>query len=147
MHDPDEHLRLAHYRRALAEAPPQDAAGVVARVLADPDRAMASGAVGEYLDERAAELLTGPGFPAWCRELAAAVAADDFAVRRLHEWALLRAVTLDEPWEARQLLAASDWLQLRTAEGTSSTAALGVLAEGGRTRRIRAAAAARLRGL
>ncbi|MFE3880733.1 hypothetical protein ACFXPX_40915 [Kitasatospora sp. NPDC059146] len=144
-HHPDEHVRLAHHRRALAEVAPPDAAALVAQVLTDPDRAMASGAVVEYLDRRAAELLTDPGFPAWHRELAGAAAADGFAVRRLHEWALLRAVTLGEPWEAEQLLAASDRLQLRTAETAPTGPALGLLAERGRTRQIRNAATARLR--
>ncbi|MFI9363754.1 hypothetical protein ACIG5E_22270 [Kitasatospora sp. NPDC053057] len=144
---PDEHARLARYRRAFAQVAPEHAAGLVARVLADPDRAMASGAVCEYLDRRAAELLTDPGFLAWCRELAEAATADDFAVRRLREWALLRAVALGEPWEERQLLAASDWLQLHAAETSPAGSCLSVLAEAGRTRRIRNVAASRLRGL
>ncbi|MFJ9776375.1 hypothetical protein ACIRVF_34935 [Kitasatospora sp. NPDC101157] len=80
--EPDEHARLAYYRREFAQTATEDAAELVARVLADPDRAMASGAVCEYLDRRAAELLTGPEFPAWRRELASAAAADDFAGRR-----------------------------------------------------------------
>ncbi|MGW2371630.1 hypothetical protein [Kitasatospora sp. NPDC001683] len=145
--EPDEHLRLARYRREFARAAPEEVAGLVARVLADPDRAMASGAVCEYLDRRAAELLTEPAFPAWCRELAQAVSADGFARRRLDEWALLRAMELDEPWEERQLLAASNWLQLQAAESASAGSCLGVLAAGGRTRRIRTTAAARLRRL
>ncbi|MFJ8478076.1 hypothetical protein [Kitasatospora sp. NPDC094011] len=142
--DPDEHVRLAHHRRALAGAAPQDAASVVARVLADPDPAMASGAVGEYLDRRAAGLLTSPEFPDWIRELTAAAAADGFAVRRLREWALLRAMTLGEPWEEERLRTASNWLQLRAAGTCPATACLTVLAEGGRTRRIRTLAAGRL---
>ncbi|MFD8478221.1 hypothetical protein [Kitasatospora sp. NPDC059673] len=64
--DPDEHVRFARYRQALVEVAPQDAAGLIARVLADPDPAMANSAVGEYLDGRATELLTDPGHPAWC---------------------------------------------------------------------------------
>ncbi|MEV7602315.1 hypothetical protein AB0O91_33585 [Kitasatospora sp. NPDC089797] len=142
--DPDEHVRLAHYRRALAEAAPQDAAAVVARVLADPDPAMAGGAVCEYLDRRAAELLTGPEFPSWKDGSAVAAAADAFAVRRLDEWALLRAMTLGEPWAEERLLAASNWLQLHAAGTCPARACLTVLAEHGRTRRIRALAAGRL---
>ncbi|MGW3042076.1 hypothetical protein ACWC9T_19035 [Kitasatospora sp. NPDC001159] len=145
--EPDEHARFARYRRAFAEVAPADAAELVARVLADPDRAMASGAVCEYLDRRAAELLTEPGFTAWCRKMAGAVAADDFAVRRLREWALLRAMALDEPWEERQLLAASNWLQSHAAERSTAGACLSVLAGRGRTQRIRNTAASRLRQL
>ncbi|GHF67760.1 hypothetical protein GCM10018790_52170 [Kitasatospora xanthocidica] len=142
---PDEHVRFARYRREFAEVAPEDAVALVRRVLGDPDRAMAGSAVCEHLDRRAAELLTDPGFPDWHRELAGVVAVDGFAARRLADWALARAMELDEPWEAEQLLSASNWLQLRTAERGSSAAALTVLAGGGRTRRIRNVAADRLR--
>lgn len=142
--DPDEHVRFARYRRAFAEVAAEDAATLVARVLTDPDRQMANSAVCEYLDRRAAELLTDPGYPAWCREMTGPVAVDDFSARRLREWTLLRAMTLDEPWDAETLLAASNWLQLHTAEKSLAVIALATLAEGGRTRRIRNIAKSRL---
>ncbi|MFD9595745.1 hypothetical protein ACFWA9_23770 [Kitasatospora sp. NPDC059973] len=140
------HARSADCRRAFAEVSPEDAAALVTRVLTGPDPATASEAVREYLGRRAAELLTDPGYPAWCLAMTGPVAADASAARRLREWTLLRAVTLDEPWEADTLLAASDWLQLRTAEESSAVIALAVLAEGGRTRRIRNTARSRLTG-
>ncbi|WP_235502471.1 MULTISPECIES: hypothetical protein [unclassified Kitasatospora] len=142
--DPDEHVRFARYRRAFGEVTSEDAAGLVTRVLADPDTGMANSAVCEYLDRRAAGLLTDPGYPAWCLEMTGPVKTDDFSARRLREWTLLRAITLDEPWDAEQLLAASHWLQLRIAEGSSARAALAALAEDGRTRRIRNTANSRL---
>ncbi|WP_371516382.1 hypothetical protein [Kitasatospora sp. NBC_01300] len=142
--DADEHVRFALYRQAFAEVAPEDAAALVTRVLTDPDPGMANGAVGEYLDRRAAELLTGPGYPAWCQRMTGPVAVDDFAAQRLREWTLLRAMALDEPWDTGQLLAASNWLQLRTAEESSAGTALSALAEDGRTRRIRNIAKSRL---
>ncbi|MFE6866133.1 hypothetical protein ACFVFS_06220 [Kitasatospora sp. NPDC057692] len=145
--DPDEHVRFARYRRAFDEVAPAEAAALVARVLTDPDRGMANSAVCEYLGRRAAELLADPGYPAWCREMTGAVAADDFSARRLTEWTLLRAMTLDEPWDTESLLAASNWLQLHSAEESSAPAVLDVLAEGGRTRRIRNTAKSRLSAL
>ncbi|MET8544464.1 hypothetical protein ABZW03_28045 [Kitasatospora sp. NPDC004799] len=145
--EPDEHVRFARYRRAFAEVAPEAAAGLAARVLTDPERAMASCAVCEYLDRRAAELLTGPDFPAWHQELAGVVAADPFAVRRLRDWSLLRTVTLDEPWEEEQLLASDNWLQTHLAEESSARRVLGLLAASGRTRRTRNVAASRLRRL
>ncbi|WP_224284862.1 hypothetical protein [Streptomyces sp. LS1784] len=145
--DPDEHVRFARYRRAFADVAPEDAAALAARVLTDPERSMASCAVCEYLDRRAAELLTDPGFPAWRRELADVVAADAFAVRRLRDWALLRAMTLDEPWEEEQLLAAENWLQAHLAEKSPAVPVLSLLAESGRTRRSRNIASSRLRQL
>ncbi|MFE4663254.1 hypothetical protein ACFRFJ_42050 [Streptomyces hydrogenans] len=104
--EPDEHARFARYRRDFDEATEEDAPALVARVLADPDRAMASSAVRAYLDRRAAALLTTPGCPSWCAELTGPVAADAFSARRLSEWTLLRAMTLGEPWDPATLLAA-----------------------------------------
>ncbi|MFB6897364.1 hypothetical protein [Streptomyces hydrogenans] len=141
--EPDEHARFARYRRDFDEATEEDAPALVARVLADPDRAMASSAVRAYLDRRAAALLTTPGYPSWCAELTGPVAADAFSARRLSEWTLLRAMTLGEPWDPATLRAATDRLQLRTAETCPSARALTTLAADGRTRRIRAAAASR----
>ncbi|MFE4517426.1 hypothetical protein ACFRMQ_24890 [Kitasatospora sp. NPDC056783] len=145
--EPDEHVRFARYRRAFAEVAPGDAADLAARVLTDPEPSMGSSAVCEYLDRRAAELLTDPGFPAWRRELADAVAGDPFAVRRLRDWALLRAITLDEPWEESRLLTADSWLQEHLARDSSARRVLTPLADGGRARRIRNIAASRLRRL
>ncbi|WP_329297624.1 hypothetical protein OG410_02860 [Streptomyces sp. NBC_00659] len=142
--DPDEHVRFARYRRAFDEVAPANAASLIARVLTDPDKAMANSAVCEYLDGRAAELLTDPGYPAWCLEMTGPVGVDDFSTRRLNEWTLLRAMTLNEPWDAENLLTASNWLQLRTAEKFSDVTVLEVLAESGRTRRIRNIAESRL---
>ncbi|MFJ8040611.1 hypothetical protein ACIRBX_08925 [Kitasatospora sp. NPDC096147] len=142
--DPDEHVRFARYRRAFAEVTPEDAAALVSRVLTDPDGSMANSAVCEYLDRRAAALLTDPGYPSWSLEMTDPVAVDDFAARRLREWTLLRAMTMGEPWDAEALLAASNWLQLHIAEKSAAEAALAALAEGGRTRRIRNVARSRL---
>ncbi|MGW0660978.1 hypothetical protein [Streptodolium elevatio] len=140
----DEHVRFARYRQAFDEVAPADAATLVARVLTDPDKGMASSAVCEYLDRRAAELLADPGYPSWCLQMSRAVMVDEFCTRRLNEWTLLRAMTLDEPWDVESLLTASDWLQLHTAEQSLATPPLQVLAENGRTRRIRNIARSRL---
>ncbi|MFJ9518456.1 hypothetical protein ACIRPK_09350 [Kitasatospora sp. NPDC101801] len=142
--DPDEHVRFARYRRAFDEVAPADAAALVTRVLTDPDRAMANSAVCEYLDRQAAALLTDPGYPSWHLEMTGPVSVDAFSARRLDEWTLLRTMALCEPWDSAQLLTASNWLQLRAAETSPATAALAVLADNGRTRRIRTVAGTRL---
>jgi hypothetical protein len=59
-----------------------------------------------------------------------------FPARRLREWALFRAITLSLPWHPDALLESSDWLQRKTA-AASNIDALAILAERGRTRRIR----------
>lgn len=59
-----------------------------------------------------------------------------FLAQRLREWSLFRAITLRLPWQPEDLLESSNWLQLKTAAGTS-TEAIEILAEAGRTKRIR----------
>ncbi|MGW6416237.1 hypothetical protein [Streptomyces sp. NPDC055055] len=124
-----------------------DEVTLVASVLRDPDRGMASSAVGRHVDRRAAALLTGPRFTDWSAALADACAGDDFLVRRLREWTLLDTVARGGPWSADEVTGASDWFQrtVATTPVPTSPEALRLLAERGRTRRVRHAADHRLR--
>ncbi|WP_301373203.1 hypothetical protein [Streptomyces xanthophaeus] len=146
--EPVEHWRYARHLESLASAPGPGAeseAEVVAEVLRDPDRVMAESAVVTHLDRRAVQLLADEEFPAWARAMAAVLAGRPFPERRLREWSLLKAATRGEPWSAEELTAASDWCQ-RTAAGLlTSYEALTLLATDARTRRVRNAAADRLR--
>ncbi|MEU1598358.1 hypothetical protein ABZ468_37465 [Streptomyces sp. NPDC005708] len=58
------------------------------------------------------------------------------STRRLQEWTLFRTITLRQSWRPDALLASSDWLQRKTA-ATSNADAIEILAERGRTKRIR----------
>jgi hypothetical protein len=78
--------------------------------------------------------ITSPGV---CRQVTDAGEAD-------LERPPFRAVAQGGPWRADTLLASSDWLQLKVA-ATSHTEALRVLAERGRSRRIRHTARVNLR--
>lgn len=148
--EPPEHRRFADYLAALETVAWEDEADLVADVLRDEDAVMAQSAVVRHVDRRAAHLLTDARFTAWAAAVAPVVAGRDFLTRRLAEWSLLRAIALDEPdkpWVPEELTAASDWCQ-RTATSTPAVAsprALAALADHGRTRRVRAAAADRLR--
>lgn len=66
----------------------------------------------------------------------------DFLTLRLREWILLRAIALDEPWAAEEFTGATDWFQrmAATTQIAASPKALRLLAERGRTRRVRNAA-------
>jgi hypothetical protein len=64
---------------------------------------------------------------------------DPFLAQRLREHSLFRAVTIELPWLHEELLAATTWLQLRVAAGTNAEAAV-LLAEAGRTKRVRCTA-------
>ncbi|MFD7412474.1 hypothetical protein ACFVZ3_40695 [Kitasatospora purpeofusca] len=143
--EPPEHRRYAQYLLALESVAEAEEAGLLAAVLRDEDRSMAEAAVNQHLERRAAEQLTGPGFPAWAALTAEVVGERAFLVRRLREWTLLRSLALDEPWSEEELLTASDWFQrtVVTTRLVTSPAALGLLAERGRTRRVRNAASRR----
>ena len=137
--EPAEHLRFWAHLSALEQVTDADEADVVGRVLTDPDQTMAQSALVRHVDRRAAELHSGPGYEPWAETMARATTRYPFLIQRLREWSLFRAVTLGRPWHPDALLESSNWLQLKTAEA-SHPAALGVLATGGRTKRIRNAA-------
>lgn len=147
--EPAEHRRFAHYLPALQTVAEADEADLLVAVLRDEDATMADSAVGRHLDCRAADLLTDPAFPSWAQTMAQVVDQRDFLTSRLREWSLLRTLALSEPWAAEELTGASDWLQRMAATTQIVTApeALRLLAERGRTRRVRTAAGRRLHQL
>ncbi|MET9834413.1 hypothetical protein ABZ078_35145 [Streptomyces sp. NPDC006385] len=144
--EPAEHRRFAEYLRALEVVAETDEADLVATVLTDQDTTMADGAVGRHLDRRAAQLLTGPRFTTWAQAMTEVVQERDFLTRRLREWSLLRSVALGGSWSAEEITGASDWFQRTavTTETVTAPDALLLLAEHGRTRRVRNAASRRL---
>ncbi|MFF6783038.1 hypothetical protein [Streptomyces sp. NPDC012510] len=144
--EPAEHLRFRRYLTALEAVAEADEAELVAAVLRDEDAAMAQSAVVRHLDRRAARLLPDSRFTAWVHTMTGVVAERAFLVRRLREWALLGAIARGEPWAPEDITTASDWFQ-RTAVTERAAAlpeALTLLAEHGRTRRVRNAATLRL---
>ncbi|MFE7582213.1 hypothetical protein ACFU5Y_11715 [Streptomyces gardneri] len=134
--EPAEHLRFRDYLSKFEQATEADEVDLVGEVLADPDQAMAQSAVVRHLDRRAADLHCGPVYEPWAEKMALATTRYPFLTRRLREWSLFRAITLWQPWRPDALLDSSDWLQLKTAEA-SNAAALEILADSGRTKRIR----------
>ncbi|MEU3774133.1 hypothetical protein AB0F11_13170 [Streptomyces sp. NPDC032472] len=152
-----EHWRYARHLEALAavaaaggtgagaEAADRAEAEAVSAVLRDPDPVMAESAVVTHLDRRAAQLLDDPRFPGWARALGAALGGRAFPARRLREWTLLKTIGRGEPWSAEDLTGASDWCQRTAAQLLTSYEALSLLAASARTRRVRNAAAGRLR--
>ncbi|WP_262413931.1 hypothetical protein [Actinacidiphila acidipaludis] len=137
--EPDEHLRFAAYLDSLEHVPSADELTLVRRVLTDEHRGMAQSAVLRHMDRRAEALLLGADFAGWAASIQAAVDGHPFLSRRLQEWGLLRAIALRLPWQRDALLAASDWLQLRAAAGLNA-GAVALLAEHGRTKRVRGTA-------
>ncbi|WP_371657678.1 hypothetical protein [Streptomyces sp. NBC_00280] len=142
--EPAEHLRFWAYLSTLEQVSDADEADVVREVLTDPDHAMAQTAVLRHLDRRATDLHPQPAYVPWAEMMTRATTRCPFLTQRLREWSLFRAVTFGQPWRPDALLASSDWLQLKAAEA-SNAAVLEILADGGRTKRIRNTARTNLR--
>lgn len=136
----DEHQRFARYLRDFAQVSPRNEADLIAMVLHDPDSTMAQSAVVRHLDHRAAQLLTSPGFRSWADTMVTVIGQREFLACRLREWELLRSIAMEQPWAAENVTAASDWLQRKAALTLTSRAVLTLLADQGRTRRVRSAA-------
>jgi hypothetical protein len=132
----DEHVRFAAYLDKLQQVSDTDEVDLVRRVLTDPDQTMARSAVLRHLDRRAAALHAGPAYEGWARAMTQVTIDHPFLAQRLREWSIFRAVTLKMSWQPDDLLASSNWLQLKTAAGTN-TEAIEILAEAGHTKRIR----------
>ncbi|MET8405901.1 hypothetical protein [Streptomyces sp900116325] len=136
LQNPDEHVRFAAYLDKLGHVGDPDEVDLVSRVLTDPDQTMAQSAVLRHLDRRAAGLHPGPTYEGWAQAMTQATIDHPFLAQRLREWSLFRAITVKLPWQPEDLLASSNWLQLKTAAGTN-TEAIEILAKAGRTKRIR----------
>ncbi|GGR67383.1 hypothetical protein GCM10010269_02690 [Streptomyces humidus] len=166
--EPPEHARFAAYLEALARVPAAEETSLVRRVLTDEDATMARSAVVRHLDRTATEfpratVADDESWQAWTKVMKEAVeeavGEDAFLTTRLSEWTLLRALTAPSGPRARTpptaapvtatvaaLGTASDWLQRRLVEAVdASPQALAFLAEHGRTKKVRAAAANRVR--
>jgi hypothetical protein len=136
LQNPDEHVRFAAYLDKLGHVADANEVDLVSSVLTDPDQTMAQSAVLRQLDRRAAGLYAGPAYEGWVQAMTQAAIAYPVLVQRLREWSLFRAVRLKLPWQPEDLLASSNWLQLKTAAGPN-TEAIEILAEAGRSKRIR----------
>ncbi|MFH8694566.1 MULTISPECIES: hypothetical protein [Streptomyces] len=134
--EPAEHRRFRAYLSALEQVTDAGESGLVSEVLDDPDRTMAESAVTRHLDRRATDLHHGPAYESWAASMAQVVIDHPFLARRLQEWTLFRAITLSQSWTTDALLGSSDWLQLKAATA-ANTDAIELLADHGRTKRIR----------
>jgi hypothetical protein len=141
---PSEHTRFQHYLRDLEQVPDHDEPDLVDAVLRDPDQAMAVSAVLQHIDHRAGGL-DADRYAAWAARMAAAVEGHHLLERRIRDWILLKSLKTGQAINAADLADATDWLQRTLAETTTSSATLTLLAEVGRTRRIRDTAHIRAR--
>ncbi|MQY13755.1 hypothetical protein SRB5_39070 [Streptomyces sp. RB5] len=143
--DADEHVRFWAYQEALrGVADLEDEVRLVGRILADPDQGMATGTISWHLSKRVPEVVDRPDFGDWLRAMAEAVREYPWLTQRLDEWMLARAIAVGEPWEPAALADAAQWVQRMVAETFDVPEALAVLAESGRSKKIRNIAGSRL---
>lgn len=140
----DEHARYRLYSEALRDASPAVEREIVLAVLSDPDVAMRESALGTYVDHRAGRSQSPAEFDEWARSIGELLTAP-YLARRLAEWRLLKLLEAGESADPRELIESSDWLQRRITETAGVREdILRVLAQSGRSRRIRAAAQRRI---
>ncbi|CAM4054256.1 hypothetical protein NONI108955_06370 [Nocardia ninae] len=144
---PAEHRRYRQYQRDLAAVNDKAEPELVATVLRDPDKVMAEAAISGHFDKRAPQLmhLDGTHFDQWATTMSELIADHNFLARRLREWTLLKSIILGHTWIPEEVVAASDWLQRKALDLITEADALAMLAEQGRTRRVRNAADRKLR--
>jgi hypothetical protein len=133
----DGHVRFHRLSAAVREGRVDDDAVLLATLLAEPDRLMAESVLASLVDSRAEQAGSAASFAAWAEPVLDAVGADGFIARRVREWGLFKAVQSGASVDREALADATNWLQRKVLEEADSAAILGVLAEVGRTKRLR----------
>jgi hypothetical protein len=140
----DEHVRYAIYVNALRGASPSVERDVISAVLTDPDSAMRESALVSYLDDRVPRMRSPHEIGQWVARVGDLFTQSAFLASRLQEWELLKRVEAGEEVPDLELLDSSDWFQRKLSDAPAPASVLRLLAERGRTRRVRAAARRRL---
>lgn len=143
----DEHVRTSAYHRVVAvvacsPSREQDRA-IVATILRDPHEMGARTAVVALVDRIAREA-TGPAeFRRWSAGLLPEIdrlmteGCRAFVHQRIHDWLFCLSNRDGHTATSAELAQVTDWMQRVLAEKSMSPALLALLAESGRTRKIR----------
>ncbi|MDQ3786875.1 MAG: hypothetical protein M3422_06485 [Actinomycetota bacterium] len=144
----DEHVRWAVYRRVIASLTADSEHTAVAAILRDPADLVARSAVVELVDTRAMQATDPAAFQEWAAGLDLgdlAAVHQEFVRGRVHDWTVYLAVENGHTPTAAEIDGVTNRMQRLLAEHSTSQAVLAVLAETGRTRKIRNIAANRIR--
>lgn len=142
----DEHVRWSAYRKVIAVAAAgqhrDDDRALVATLLRDPVDLVAKSAVVELVDAIAMKTTDPATYRRWAADLAPELAglADghhEFVRRRVHDWSLYLAIQTGHTPTAAELNNVTNWMQRLLADSATSRATLALLAETGRTKKIR----------
>ncbi len=154
----DEHLRTAAYRRVVAAVVASGSRErerervVVDVLLRDPHEWGAKTAVVALVDGVARRAGGLGGFRAWAEETRVAAGRfrgeghRAFVRRRIDDWVLWHAAREGRVPTAGELAEATDWMQRLLAGQSTSAPVLTLLAESGRTRKVRDVAKGRVGG-
>lgn len=141
----DEHVRWALYRRvvaAVAAREHRDDKEIVATIVRDPVDLVAKSAVVELVDAVAAQTTDPAAFHAWATEFDPELdhlseGQRAFVRQRVRDWTLYLTIETGHEPTAAELDGATNWMQRLIADHSTSRPALALLAETGRTRKIR----------
>jgi len=143
----DEHVRSAAYRRVIsvaAAATSRDGdRALVATILRDPEEMTARTAVVDLVDTIATKTTDPADFQKWSAEILPEIdrfsteGNRGFVHRRVHDWMFWLSVKAGHTPTPDELADVTDWMQRRIAEESTSAPVLTVLAEHGRTKKIR----------
>jgi hypothetical protein len=142
----DEHERWAAYRQVIAAAAADDDRSgdraLVAAFLRDPVDLVAKSAIVELVDAIAMKTTDPAEFRRWTSELAPELdrLADghrEFVWQRVRDWSLYLAIETGHDPTTTELNEATHFMQRFLADRSTSRAALDMLGEMGRTKKIR----------
>jgi hypothetical protein len=143
----DEHVRSAAYQRVIAVAAASTSRDgdrtLLETILRDPEPLTAKTAAVDLVD-RIAQRTTDPAeFERWSTAIApsldllATEGNRRFVHQRIRDWLLYLSIEAGHAPTPAELAAVTDWMQRTLAEGSRSLPTLTVLAEHGRTKKIR----------
>ncbi|MFB9928109.1 hypothetical protein ACFORO_36045 [Amycolatopsis halotolerans] len=145
----DERVRSAAYRRVISASGRADPRELAAVLVRDPEPLTAKTAVVDLVDHVAGETAD----PAEFRRRAAEIVEEadrlvpvkdrEFVRQRVRDWELWLETENGRVPDVAGLASSSDWMQRRLADFSASPQLLALLAEHGRTRKIRNTAANR----
>jgi hypothetical protein len=143
----DEHVRSLLYRKVVAIAVASQSRAsdrtIVATILRDPVDLVSKSAVVEFMDAIAMKTADPAVFRQWAAGLraeTAQLAADathTFISRRIDDWNVYLSIGAGRIPTSGELASTTHWMQRLLAERSTSPPVLALLADIGRTRKIR----------
>jgi hypothetical protein len=143
----DEHVRSAMYRRIVAEVAAAERRDkdreTIGRILRDPEELTSKTAFVDFVDNIAWRTTDPAEFEEWATGIAAEIDLLEaegnrrFLRRRIRDWTIYLAMKAGHLPTQDELVEATDWMQCRIAEESTSLAVLTLLAEIGSTKKIR----------